>query len=439
MARRPPRVPYALELENAIAELLGETLAERDADQHGNCWWTPSRLLRAGALMSWHEGQTLTERFEHVRTLLEALLSEAAVPTSYNGYAQALARQVGPLLKAVRPRLQQSVRDLSGSRWTVHGWVVFIADGSRFEAPRTISNETELRCAGKVRSAPQVFQTTLLHLGTNAVWDFRCGPGTASERRHLEDMLTDLPPRSLITADAGFSGFELYRRLDSAGVKFLLRVGGNVTLKTLWKLRHLDVRGDEVWVWPGKQRSQPPVRLRLLRLTSERGEPVFLVTNLLDPNDLSVSAAGAIYRQRWGIEVTYRTIKQTLNRATWLSRTARTVLAEHQATMLGFWLLQLQSLRELDQARQDLRRWSPAASRKATRRMLRNFTVVPATTDLSWRSQLGRAVKDDYHRRRSKSARNWPHKKHEPPPRPPNIQPLTKPQRQLGEKLLKTS
>jgi hypothetical protein len=279
-----------------------------------------------------------------------------AIPRSYNGYAQVLVRTITPLLKTVRPRLQQWVQRVAGERSTVQGCVFVIADGSRFESPRTVSNETELRCAGKTRSAPQVFQTTLLHSGTNAVWDFRCGPRTASERQHMEEMLADLPPRSLITADAGFSVFELYRRLNTAGVKFLLRVGRNVTLKTLRKRKGLDIRGDKVWVWPEKWVSQPPGPVAADPAGSHQGTACV-------PGHQPARSAGAERGGRRGdlspavgIEVTYRTIKQTLNRATWLSRTARTVLAEHQATILGFWMLQLQSLRELGRAQHDLRR-----------------------------------------------------------------------------------
>ena len=41
-------------------------------------------------------------------------------------------------------------------------------------------------------------------------------------------------------------------------------------------------------------------------------------------------------------------------------------------------------------------------------------------------SALGAALKDDYHRRRPKRARDWPHKKNESPPGPPNRRRLKK-------------
>lgn len=438
MARMPRSVTYAIEIRNAISELVADSLSELNANAHGNSWWTPSRLLQAAALMSWDDGKTLRERFEHVRSVLGAMVPGEAIPASYTGFAQALCRSIEPMLQAVTPRLQRLIKQLARDRWLTHGWVVFAADGSRFESPRTANNERGLKCAGKNRTAPQVFQTTLQHVGTNAMWDFRLGPGIASERRHLEEMLPGLPPGSLITADAGFSGFEFYHRLNAAGVKFLLRVGGNVTLKSLWKLTDLEVHGDEVWVWPNHNVSQPPVRLRLVQVV-QKGRPVYLVTNILDAAELNAAAASEIYRRRWGIEVMYRSIKQTLDRATWLSRTAATVLAEHRATILGFWLLQIKSLLELKAARKPPHRWSPAASRRATRRALRHFQASPSPGALSWSAQLRQAVKDEYRRQHPKQARSWPHKKHEPPIRPPRIERLTKARKKLGELLLQNT
>src|SRR4051794_9471661 len=50
---------------------------------------------------------------------------------------------------------------------------------------------------------------------------------------------------------------------------------------------------------------------------------------------------GALYRQRWGIEVFYRSCKQTLERRRCLSRTPETCQAEVQWLLLGVWLLGL--------------------------------------------------------------------------------------------------
>lgn len=437
MARRPCRAGYAHQLRAGIEEICPPTLFD-DLPVHGNTQWTPGRLLLSLILMSWHDAKTLTSRFENVRELLARMLPGWTCPTSYAGYAEALTRWIGLLFSRVREILQSHLRRIARGNWTVAGWLVFGADGSRFESPRTKANEQGLKCAGKVRTAPQVFHTMLLHLGLNALWDFRIGPGTASERRHLEEMVTALPQGSLIAADAGFVGYELCQRLQAAKVSFLLRVGSNFTL-IVQELGTLVPReGDIVWLWPEKFRDEPPLVLRMILLGRGR-KAVFLLTDVLEPSRLSAEQAGEIYRRRWGIEVAYRTIKQTFDRREWLSRTPRTVLAEHTASLLGLWILQVLSLRCLRHARRDPRQWSPSRTRDVTRRVMRLALDRSLHERLTWRDQLGQAVRDHYRRRRPKRARSWPHQKHEPPARPPRLAALPPSLRAKGQALLDAS
>ena len=114
--------------------------------------------------------------------------------------------------------------------WRAAGWLVLAIDGSRFECPRAAANERGLKCAGMEKTNPQIFQTTLQHVGTGLPWDTRPGPGTDSERRHLNDMLDDLPAQCLLTADAGFISFERCKWLIDNDHTVVLRAGGNVTL-----------------------------------------------------------------------------------------------------------------------------------------------------------------------------------------------------------------
>jgi hypothetical protein len=134
MARRPVRVAYALELGDAIADLSRSARLPEAMAVHGNAQWTPEKLLAACLLMSWHEGQTLTSRFEHVRELLEVIYAGWRAPASYTGYATALAGKVHLLVTRLRSVLQARVRWLAGPRWRIASWIVFAADGSRFES-----------------------------------------------------------------------------------------------------------------------------------------------------------------------------------------------------------------------------------------------------------------------------------------------------------------
>src|SRR5262249_31735911 len=203
--------------------------------------------------------------------------------------------------------------------------------------------------------------TTLWHMGTGLPWDFRIGPGTDSERRHLEDMLASLPRQALVVADAGFTGYDLYRRLLAAGQNFLIRVGANVHL--LRKLGYIEHEGaDTVYLWPEKNRHQPPVALRLIQRRQGK-KKMYLVTNVRDPRALSPKSAGVLYEMRWGVEVFYRSLKQTLAKRQMLSRSPQAAQCELTWTMYGMWLLGLMSVSKIVARGRDPLRWSAAAAR----------------------------------------------------------------------------
>jgi hypothetical protein len=373
--------------------------------------WRPQRLAWTALLMAWDEGQTMQARFEHATQAGHELHPHWQLGETYSGFTAALGKQSPSLIAGLVRRFQQQLRALAGPAWQCRGWTAFAVDGTRIETPHTTANEQGLGCAGREKSAPQVFLTTLWHLGLGLPWDFRTGPGTDSERRHLEAMLAGLPTNSLIVADVGFCGYELCQRILQPGHSFLLRVGSNITLLT--ELFKVQQAGNLVYLWPQNFRDRPPLVLRLIRLTRD-GQTMYLVTNVLDPAALSDADAAAFYEMRWGIEVCYRSYKQTLDRRTMNSRTPATCLLECQWTMLGLWLLGLLAVSRQLLRQRPPRRWSVARARDIVRRAVRH----PARR--CQRGTLDRelldAVQDRYSRRGSKTARNYPRKKREKPP-----------------------
>jgi hypothetical protein len=388
----------------------------------GNVLWTPQRLAWMGLLMSWDEGQTLGVRWDHAGTAAHDLHAHWKLGESYSGFTQALVREMPRLLPAVTQRFRQAMQTLPRRWWTCAGWTAFAVDGSRQEAPHTAANEAELGCAGKERTAPQVYITTMWHLGLGLPWDFRVGPGTDSERHHALEMVEQLPPRALLVADAGFVGYELCRKLLLSGRSFLLRVGGNIRL--LKELGYYQQeRGDIVYLWPTKRQfggRHKPLVLRLLRLRQGK-QTWYLVTNVLDRRQLTNTQARKLYESRWGEEVFYRSYKQTLGRRKLLSRTAATCTVESQWTLLGLWLLGLMSVSQITARQGDPKAWSVAESRDVVRQALRNERPRrDARCPLGKR--LAQALKDTYQRTSAKTARNYPRKKKEKPPGPPTIE-----------------
>lgn len=432
MARRPRRKSYREELVQAIRSLLPPQWFSRWSVP-ANADWTPQVLCWMLLLMSWDEAPTLTSRFENARRVLRRLQPRWTVPVSYAGFVQAARQRLGTLERALVERLRPTDEDLAA--WRVHGWLLFAADGSRFECPRTTANEQTLGCAGKEKTGPQLFQTTLQHVGTGLPWDFRVGPGTDSERHHLHEMLPELPPQSLLTCDAGFISDRLVRRLAELQQNFILRVGGNIALLTDLGWEH-EVSDRTVYLWTQAQRRQPPVVLRLVVVRDEIHRPIYLLTNLHDLEVLPDATAAELYRQRWGIELQYRTQKQTWNHPKLLSRTPAAARLEHVGNLLGLWVLQTLTAEALCSAGHAPRRASAAAARNAIRRVLRECLtdrIPPKGQGLL--EQLASATLDSYRRRGSKQTRPWPRKKRETPAKPPKLQPATPAERLRAQQL----
>jgi hypothetical protein len=385
----------------------------------GNVTWTPQRLAWLGLLMSWDEGQTLTWRWDHACTAAKEVHRHWKLGTSYCGFAEALVRETPRLVEAIKQRFRREMQTLPRRFWNCGEWATFAVDGSRQEAPHTEANEEELGCAGRDKTAPQVFITTVWHVGLGLPWDFRVGPGTDSERNHAYEMIDELPLRALLIADCGFVGYALVRKLLLTGRALLLRVGGNIRL--LKELGYYEREGDNiVYLWPqNRQRGQKPLVLRLIRLRQGK-QMMYLLTNLMQTKQLTDAQAKKLYKLRWGEEVFYRSYKQTLEHRTLLSRTAPTCLAESQWTLLGLWLLGLLTVPRIIAKGQDPSQWSVATSRDLVRQAMRNEKSHRRKTE-PLKTMLAVAVKDSYRRTSDKTARNYPRKKKEKPPGPPII------------------
>jgi hypothetical protein len=398
----------------------------------GGTRWTPQRLAWVAAMMAWDEGQTLDVRWEHAREIAGGLHPHWTLGTSYSGFAAALVRELPRVVDGLKAKLREAMLALGSRHQRRCGWQAFAADGSRVEAPLTEVNEEGLGCAGRKKSGPQVFVTTLWHMGLGLPWDFRLGPGTDSERRHLEQMLNDLPSHALVVADAGFVGYELCQRVLHAGQSFLLRVGGNIRLLTDLGWEHAEREGL-VYLWPLKHRDLPPLVLRLIVLR-RAGQEIYLLTNVRDAKRLSDEEAAVLYEMRWGVETFYRSYKQTLSRRRLMSRTPATCWAECSWTMLGLWLLGLLTVSHLVAKQQDPLSWSVASARNAVRRAMHASVRGGHGGGYLFRD-LAAAVKDNYSRRGRKAARDYPRKKRENPPGPPKIQSATTKEVQKAKRL----
>jgi len=252
--------------------------------------------------------------------------------------------------------------------------------------------------------------TLLWHVGTGLPWSWRSGASDSSERHHLLDMLGEMPENSLMTADAGFVGYEFWKTLRDANHDFVIRIGSNVKLiKTLGYAREYD---HTVYLWPDKaaRKKMPPLVLRLIVIHDGK-QPVFLVTSVLSKQRLSDKQAIEIYRYRWGIELFFRTFKQTFGCTKLRGHSAANAELELDWSLVALWSICLLGQCELVRAGESPSRLSAAGAIRAVQNTLRDYRVRPESSDETLSSLLAHALLDGYQRSSSKTSRDYPTKK----------------------------
>jgi hypothetical protein len=343
---------------------------------------------------------------------------------SIQGFNAALAKQSAGLVQCFVLALRRAVVDLSEPYCKTHGFVLIGVDGSRVECPMTLANEKAFGTAGKAKTGPQQFLTTAFCASTGLIWDFRRGDARSSERAHLLEMLKTFPEKAMILADAGFTGYDVFKAILDSQRRLLIRVGSNVRL--LRKLGfHVETYQGIVYLWTGeaKRQGQPPLALRLISFYGKRNQQVHLLSDVRDPAELSDAQASQIYGLRWGIEVVYRSIKQTMGRRRMLSDSPEGAQAKLDWAVIGFWLIGLMAFKRQLKRKAGPSAWSPAQA----------LSVLRGACEAAWsgtrgpnlQRALAAAHRDEYQRTSSKTSRHWPAKKRDKPPGSPKARNAT--------------
>ena len=273
------------------------------------------------------------------------------------------------------------------------------------------------------------------HMGLRLPWMWRLGPSNSSERAHVMEMLEEgeFAESTLFCGDAGFVGYPLWSCMLAHGHQFLVRVGANVHLLSEMGCRLID--NGRVLCWPQamQQAGQPPLELRLVRVKIGKTW-MWMLTSVLDPHRLTKTQIARFYRMRWGIEVEFRGLKQTLDRAQLRCRNDRRLLVELHWSILAMAVAELFAVKEQQpRARSeqtatrtagDPRKRSLASTIRALRFCLAHLTAIPKTGD-ELRTRLRQAITDDYVRKSSKRARYRPPNPDKKPLGNPKIRKLT--------------
>jgi hypothetical protein len=433
---------------------------------HGNTSWSPVSLVWLAVFWSWSVQPNLTDAFDDALNCCRRLSIDGVLGT-FQGFMGALVRWTEAFLHLLFGILQTRMEQVGGKFWRVGRWVPIAFDGSRSSAPRSKKNEQAFRPAhyGRGKTAryrkkktkgmrrlkneknkpqlpqPQTWITLMWHMGLRLPWSWRLGPSNSSERGHVMEMLEKggFPENTLFGGDAGFIGYPLWSEIIKRGADFLVRVGANVSL--LMEFADYELDGDLVLCWPkaAREAGLPPLRLRLVRIQIGTTR-MWMLTSVLNPKLLTNKQIVRLYKMRWGIEVEFRGLKQTLDRAKLRSRNDQRLLAELHWSLMAMAIAELWALKEqLSRRRRRTRTNQPcydpvkrslAQTIRAIRKCLRNLPPVDEP-DEDLAVSLRIAVTDDYQRKASKRARYRPPNPDKKPIGDPEVRRMTRKERKL--------
>ncbi len=436
-------------LKEVIAWLLPSTLFAGMHVRKGSKW-KPQMLAAAALFWAISDHATLGGRFDHARKIIKKIFRRQPEPgQTYRGFLKMLNKWHTELLLRVVCELRLRMQQERQEQYLVAGFMVFAGDGSRVATPRTKSNQrafspqrkqnhkqkkklqrgkSSRACQRKTSAArrrktkkqsaasiekkadmTQIWLTLLWHVGTGLPWAWRSGAADSSERHQLLELLGEMPDNSLITADAGFVGYDFWKDVLDAGHDFVIRVGANV--KLIKKLGYAREYDHTVYLWPDKaaKKKLPPLVLRLIVIHDGK-QPVYLVTST-SKTEMSDKQAIEIYRHRWGIELFFRTFKQTFGRTKLRSRAGENAKLELDWSLVALWSICLLGQRELVRAGESPSQLSAAAAIKAVQTTLRDYRLRPESPEETLSSMLAAARLDNYERSSSKTSRDYPTKK----------------------------
>jgi len=321
------RKTHAEEFRKRLKWLLPTEGIFAGLKRHGNTTWLFSTLVFLALCWAWAENKNAVDSFTYGSEWCRTQSGATALST-YQGMMYALEPWTEPLMKILWKVLHERMEQIGGEFWRTDGWVPIAFDGSRDSAPRTKSNEAAF-CAenhGQGKTAkyrkkkskdmrrknnkqnpsaapkPQVWITLMWHMGLRLPWTWRLGPSNASERGDVIDMLEheEFPENTLFCGDAGFVGYPLWSAILGRGHHFLVRVGANVSLLVE---QGNAVRKDNMTVlsWPESARvaGLPALKLRLVKVKVGKTW-MWMLTSVLDKDQLSVKTIRELYKQRWG-------------------------------------------------------------------------------------------------------------------------------------------
>lgn len=151
----------------------------------------------------------------------------------------------------------------------------------------------------------------------------------------------NLKPGSIIAADRGYLDFEQFNKWNLSKIFFVTRMKDNIGYKTIIHgcgAHGSNVRSDDEIILTGiNTKNKYPKKLRLVTVwNKEKQEEIKILTNNFR---LAASTIGAIYKERWEIELFFKTLKQTLNVKTFIGTSENALRIQIWTAMISLLII----------------------------------------------------------------------------------------------------
>ena len=149
------------------------------------------------------------------------------------------------------------------------------------------------------------------------------------------------PKGSIVVCDKGYTDFSLFAGWNGEGVYFVTRQKENADYEVVEERpvpKSRDILKDQIIVLTGRlAKKKYPHRLRRIEAWDlESGETVVLLTNHLTFGATTIAAA---YKDRWQIEIFFKTIKQNLRIKTFVGTSANALKTQIWTALIAILLL----------------------------------------------------------------------------------------------------
>lgn len=321
-------------------------------------------------------------------------------PSSLNTGPYCKARQRLPLglIEAVAREVATAAQATEAEHWRWRGREIKLIDGTTVSMPDTAANQEVFPQNHERRpdlGFPRARIVGLIALSSGCVSRWTVSPcegkGT-HEQRHLWQLLAGFKPGDVAIADRAYCSYFLLAAMHQRGIDAVVRqhqrrknelarterLGPNDQLLT-W-----DKPPRPSWMDPATYAAMPDQ----LTVREVRDRDWRIVTTLTNPGAVSAAEIVWLYRQRWQIELDFRSIKCVMQMDILRCKTPQMVQKEIAAHLLGYNLIRAAIVQSASGAHRVPRQLSFAAARRAVATLQEKMRHDPNADFLAARTTL---------------------------------------------------